>query len=237
MTFAFPFVAGILAFLSPCIVPMVSLYLSLITGLSLDELLNAETNQVKKDLLVNTVIFIGGFTVVYLAVGMLAGSLGRFLTQNQTLLNRVGGALLILLGLQLTGVVKKFGFFSLNLKPSSLLGSFNYGGYRSFTAGVVFAVACSHCFSGLIGSVLVFAGLTGSVPQGGLSLLLFSLGLAVPFLITALILNRSLEHLKRWQRFMPLVPKISGVFLILFGLLVFFNRYYEITTAIGRLYS
>lgn len=232
-----PFLAGILAFLSPCIIPMVSLYLSLITGLSLEELLAAETSQVKKDLVVNTLIFVAGFTVIYLAVGFLAGSLGQFLTKNQTLLNHIGGAFLIVLGLQLVGVVHKFNFFSLKLKPTSLLKSFNYGGYRSFSAGVVFAVACSHCFSGLIGSVLILAGLSGSGQQGGLSLLLFSLGLGIPFLLTALVLSRSLEYLKRWQRHIQLVPKVSGAFLILFGLLVFFNRYYDVTNMIGKLYG
>lgn len=235
MSLAFPFLAGILAFLSPCIIPMVSLYLSLITGLSLEELVAAETSQVKKDLLFNTFIFVTGFTLIYLAVGFFAGALGGFLTKNQILLNRVGGALLILLGLQLIGVIKQFNF--LNIKASGLLRNFNYGGYRSFSAGVVFAIACSHCFGGLIGSVLILAGLSGSVPQGGLSLLLFSLGLGLPFMLTALILSRSLDYLRRWQQYMQVVPKISGAFLILFGLLVFFNRYYDITTMIGKLYN
>ena len=234
----YPFFAGILAFLSPCIVPMVSLYLSLITGLTVEELVKAETSQVKKDLLANTLIFVAGFTVVYLAVGFLAGSLGQFLTKNQTLLNRVGGLLLTILGLQLIVLLNKFNIFNFKLKPTptSLLKSFNYGGYRSFAAGLIFAIACSHCFGGLIGSVLVLAGLSGSVQQGGLSLLLFSLGLGISFLLTALILSRSLEYLKRWQEYMQVVPKISGAFLIVFGLLVFSNRYYDLITLLSRVY-
>ena len=236
MSLAFPFFAGILAFLSPCIVPMVTIYLSLITGLTVDELLDKEARLIQREVVVNTVFFVAGFALVYIAAGAAAGYVGHFLTVYQTTLNQVGGVIIILLGLRFAGLFKwlpvdPFALVKrLPLNPGSAPA-----GAGAFGVGIVFAVICSHCFGGLLTSVLVYAGVRGSQAQGALSLALFSLGLAIPFMITAFAVTTVVDRLKAAQRYARTFSLFSGIFLIVFGILTVSGRYTDIMVFLGKL--
>ncbi len=227
----FPFFAGILAFLSPCIIPMVTVYLSLITGLTVDKLLDDTTAVVRRQVVANTAYFVAGFAVIYIAAGAAAGYVGNFLSANQDTLNLVGGSIIILFGVQTMGLLK-----SLPLNPLVLLNRVKVARsdgavsavptrVRSFGVGLLFAVACSHCFGGLLTSVLVSAGVRGSQTGGALSLAMFSLGLAVPFMILAWTVSPVIEKLKRVQGRLRLVNMLGGAFLIFFGMLTATGRF------------
>lgn len=226
MSLLFPFFAGILAFLSPCVVPMITVYLSLITGLTVDELFEKETALVRRDIIINTAFFVGGYAVVYIAAGAAAGYVGRWLSDYQTPLNRVGGVIIILLGLRFAGLFK-----SPRIKPFARLKQFKLmprsapEGTGAFGFGVLFAVICSHCFGGLLASVLLVAGVSGSQTHGAFSLALFSLGLAVPFMLTAFGVTAVVDRLKAAQDKLWLFTLISGLFMVVLGVFTFFGWY------------
>ncbi len=233
MELAFPFFAGILAFLSPCIVPMITVYLSLITGLTADELLAEETHVVRKHIIVNTVYFVIGFSIVYIAAGLAAGYVGRFLTEYQTQLNQIGGVIIILLGLRFAGVFKWLPIDPFGWLKRPTIKRNAPGGLGSMGVGTLFAIACSHCFAGLLTSVLIFAGITGSQTQGAASLALFSLGLAIPFMVTAFAVTSVIDKLKAVQGRLWIFSLLSGAFLVFFGVLTFTGKF----TAMAEFFS
>ena len=240
MELTFPFLAGILAFLSPCIIPMITVYLSLITGMTADELLSDDTVLVRRQIVINTAYFVGGFAVIYMAVGAAAGYVGGFLSNYQAELNVVGGTIIVLLGLRFAGVLTwlpadPFGWLKSPSVAGLKTGGRSSGAGRSFGVGVLFAVACSHCFGGLLTSVLVSAGVSGSQTQGMLSLALFSLGLAVPFFITAWAIGPVINRLKKAQKNTKIINVVGGGFLIFFGILTATGRFTMLAEFFSRL--
>ena len=236
MELAFPFFAGILAFLSPCLIPMITVYLSLITGLTADELLAEETQLVRRHIVINTAGFVAGFAIIYIAAGAAAGLVGRVLSVYQTQLNQIGGVIIILLGLHFAGLLKWLPVDPLGwLRRPGINAKAAPGAAGSVGVGVLFAVACSHCFGGLLTSVLVYAGVSGSQSQGALSLALFSLGLAIPFMITAFAVSAVVERLRAAQRHIRPITIAGGLFLVVFGALTFMGRYTVLVDWLGRL--
>ena len=206
------FVAGVLSFLSPCVLPLVPSYVSFITGLSLDEL-----GERRWTAFTHALFFIGGFTLIFLALGATATALGRFLNYYQVWLERVGGALIIFFGLYMLGTFR-WGAMSrekrvhLQDKPVGYLGS--------ALVGLAFGAGWTPCIGPILGSILLYTGSQTSVGQGMLLLLAYSMGLAVPFLVAALAVEKFIDWFKSYQRFMPLTTKIAGGVMVGVGLLL-----------------
>ncbi len=206
------FVAGVLSFLSPCVLPLVPSYVSFITGLSLDEL-----GERRWTAFTHALFFIGGFTLIFLALGATATALGRFLNYYQVWLERIGGALIIFFGLYMLGVFR-LGAMSrekrvhLQDKPVGYLGS--------ALVGLAFGAGWTPCIGPILGSILLYTGSQTSVGQGLLLLLSYSMGLAVPFLLAALAVEKFIGWFKSYQRFMPLTTKIAGGVMVGVGLLL-----------------
>lgn len=206
------FVAGVLSFLSPCVLPLVPSYVSFITGLSLEELGTRRWTAVTHALL-----FITGFTLIFLALGATATQLGLFLNRYQVWLERFGGVLIILFGLYLLGAVR-WGALQqerrvhLQNKPVGYLGS--------VLVGLAFGAGWTPCIGPILGSILMYTSARSSLGQGLLLLFAYSMGLAVPFLLAALAVERFLEWFKRFRRYIPLTTRIAGAVLVAVGLLL-----------------
>lgn len=234
MTLPFSFLAGILAFASPCIIPMITIYLGLITGMTVEELAaSPQLGGIKRKIVGNTLLFIAGYTVIFALAGTAAGLVGRILRDFQTPLNWVGGAFMMVFGLQLAGVIK------LPLPHLKFLSRWRtetagLGRPGAFLVGTFFAVACSHCIGPLLYAVLIFAGLKGSPAIGALSLTVFSLGLAVPYLMTAVAVRSAIDHLARLKERLHYVSWASGAILVVFGALIFAGKFSAIADAFSR---
>lgn len=209
---AVAFAGGVLSFLSPCVLPLVPSYVSFITGLSLDEL-----GARRRVALTHALFFIAGFTLIFLALGATATQLGLFLNQQRVWLERVGGALIVLFGLYLLGVFR-WGALAqerrlhLQDKPVGYLGS--------TLVGLAFGAGWTPCIGPILGSILIYTAPGGSLGRGLLLLFTYSLGLALPFILAALAVERFIGWFQKYRRFMPLVTRVSGGILVVVGLML-----------------
>ena len=213
LDFFLAFSAGLLSFLSPCVLPLVPSYLGFVTGLSLQEM-----TVKRRTALVNALLFVLGFSLVFIALGASATVLGRLLNAYQIWIQRVGGTLVILFGLYLLGVFRPLMLlereqkFQLADKPLGHLGS--------VLVGMVFAAGWTPCIGPILGGILGLAATRNDVGQGMFLLAAYSAGLAVPFLLAAFAVERFLEWFKAFRRYLPWVKRISGALLIFVGLLM-----------------
>ncbi|HEY6222387.1 MAG TPA: cytochrome c biogenesis protein CcdA [Gemmatimonadales bacterium] len=211
------FAAGLLSFLSPCVLPLIPSYVGFLTGLSADEL------QLRRGTaLLHAVWFVAGFTLIFILLGASASALGALLLRSQVWIARAGGVIIILFGCYLLGILRP-GFLvrerriHLARKPLGLVGS--------SVAGLVFGAAWTPCIGPILGAILTLAATRSSVAQGTALLAVYSLGLALPFLLTAFALDRFLVWFQRFRPFLVWVERISGILLILLGILLVTDRF------------
>lgn len=205
--------AGLLSFFSPCILPLIPTYLSYLIG----DYAKAKEKKRDLSLIISSLSFIAGFTVIFIILGLSATFLGKFLIRNQRLLMQIGGILIIIFGLHLTGIFEISYFYrekKFNL-PNSLTGNL-----RAFIMGVVLAVGWTPCIGPILSSILIAASTRANIMEGGVLLFFYALGLAVPFLITALFMDYLLPKFKKFNKYLPVVNKVTGTLLIIFGLLM-----------------
>jgi len=225
--------AGILSFLSPCVLPIFPSYLSFITGLSFSELSGSVNNvRTRRAIIVNALCFIFGFSVVFMSLGASFSLLGQLLFDYQQILRKVGGVLIILFGLYIAGFLTLpflTRTFQLELKdrPAGYLGA--------FIVGVTFAAGWTPCVGPILGSILLYASTAKTAYTGIMMLGAYSLGLAIPFFLSALALNRFLDYFDRFKRLIPIVSTVGGVFLIFVGGLLLTNYFTLLSTYALRL--
>jgi cytochrome c-type biogenesis protein len=206
------FFAGVLSFLSPCVLPLVPSYVTFITGLSLEEL-----GTRRRTAITHALLFITGFTLIFLALGATATQLGLFLNRYQVWLERFGGILIIVFGLYLLGLIR-WGALArerrvhLQDKPVGYLGS--------VLVGLAFGAGWTPCIGPILGSILMYTSARSSLGEGLVLLFAYSMGLAVPFLLAAVAVDRFLEWFARFRRYIPLTTRIAGVVLVIVGLLL-----------------
>ena len=210
------FAVGFVSFISPCVLPLVPGYLSAVSGLSLTEIKEKERSTWR--ILLPAIVFCASFTVVFVVLGMTATSLGSVLRDSRGTLDKIAGAVIIALGVffLLTPFVDRF---NREWRPDTLISRAGTGG--PLVAGAAFAVAWTPCVGPTLGSILTAASVSDTVGKGGLLLLFYSLGLAVPFLLTAVAFTRATSAF-RWLRDRYLIiTAVSGVVLITMGILLF----------------
>lgn len=212
---AIAFSAGLLSFLSPCVLPLIPSYVTFITGLSLEDVTKA-----RRTALVHSLLFILGFTLIFLALGATATAVGRLLLAQRYWLSRVGGVLVIIFGLYLLGVLNIGAFMRerrvhLHDKPVGYLGS--------VVVGVAFGAGWSPCIGPILGAILTYTASAADYQRGLLLLFAYSMGLAVPFLVAALAVNWFLRMFARFRTQMVWVQRIAGVLLIIVGVLMLTN--------------
>ncbi|HDS17236.1 MAG TPA: cytochrome c biogenesis protein CcdA [Proteobacteria bacterium] len=215
------FTAGIFSFVSPCVLPLIPSYLTYITGISFDELVDDNRSRaVRQRTILHSLFFILGFTLIFVSLGASATFVGSFFQTNQELIRRVGGVIVIFLGIHITGLVKlrlleREKRFEFNDKPLGYLGS--------VLVGIAFAAGWTPCIGPILASILLYAGTSGNVAGGIFLLAAYSLGLGLPFLVSALAFNSFLAYFSRFNRYLRVVSLVSGIFLIVIGLLLVFD--------------
>src|SRR5271165_6718603 len=266
------FLAGLISFLSPCVLPLVPGYVSMLSGIGVEQLRQGE--QPKSNLFTSAIAFVIGFSVVFIGLGASASAVGGFLNQNRALLAPLAGALILLFGLHLLG-----GLLKMNVRAGILLGGVLFalvahgplflglgashffslsligffgpqlarwlnqdvrlrsqdtkpGVVSGFFLGFAFAFGWTPCIGPILGTVLALAAASDTIARGVLLLAVYSAGLAVPFLLTALGLGQFMRFYKNFRKYLHAVELLSGVLLLFVGGLVFFNRLAWLT---GRL--
>ena len=205
MQYLISFFEGILTFISPCLLPMLPVYISYFAG----------GHQNSKKTFTNALGFILGFTILFTAMGALAGTLGSFLARYQTAVNIVSGLIVIFFGLNFMGVIK------LNLfKGSARMQTGNLGFVSSLVFGMIFSVGWTPCVGAFLGSALMLASQQGHVLEGTLMLLTYSLGLGIPFLLSAVLIDQLKGAFNFIKRHYTVVNYICGGLLILIGILM-----------------
>lgn len=224
------FIGGMLSFISPCVLPLLPSYISFITGISFEELTDHQNKkQIKKLILVNSVMFIIGFSLVFISLGASASFFGQFFITYKDIIRRVGGIIIILMGIHIIGIInfrilqrdKRLHFF--REKPAGILGS--------FLVGIGFAAGWTPCIGPILASILIFAASSETSMFGILLMGVYSIGLAIPFLSTSFGINAFLKHFNSLKKHMRLVSIITGSFLIVMGFLIYTN-YFAIISGI-----
>ena len=212
------FAAGLLSFLSPCILPLIPAYLSLMGGTTLENL--KESGSLRRTAFFNTVFFVIGFSLVFIALGVLFSTTFALFSGASRIINIVAGAIIIILGLNfIFDFWKVLNFekrFHTTRRPTSKPASLFFG--------MAFGAGWSPCIGPILSSILLLAGTSGSLVRGIGLLLVYSLGLGLPFLLTGLFLPAALKQLARLKSHLRTIKVASGVFLVLIGLLVLVGR-------------
>jgi len=211
------FSAGVLSFLSPCVLPLVPSYIGYLTGMSLDELTDAGRGRRRWLALTHGALFSLGFSLVFVSMGASATFLGSVLIVHRIWLERVGGVLIILFGLLLIGVLR---FPGMERDWRAHLSDRPVGYMGSVIVGIVFAAGWTPCIGPVLGGILTLAAASGTVLSGMLLLGVYSLGLALPFLFAAGAMDRFLAGSARFRRWMPWVNRVAGALLIAVGILL-----------------
>lgn len=213
MEYLIVFLEGIVTFVSPCLLPMLPLYVSYFAG--------GESNKSNHKVLYNALGFVLGFTIVFVILGAFAGTLGQFILNHGTVFNLVSGLIIVIFGLSFIGLIhlpsigfmKKSTFQTTALTPA-----------KSILFGIVFSISWTPCVSAFLGSALILASQQGSVLKGIFMLLLFSAGLAIPFIASAVLINSLKSTFDFLKRHYKTINYVSGGLLIILGVLMMTGR-------------
>lgn len=225
------FLAGVISFLSPCVLPLVPGYVSLISGASVETLQDADS-KLLRSVLFNSLTFILGFSVVFISLGAVATGVGQVTRHYHRELEIIAGLVVFVFGLHLTGLLKINALYADKRLHGVKGGASPIG---AFLVGFAFAFGWTPCIGPILSVILVMASSQETVMKGIVLLAVYSLGLAVPFLLTSLGVNRFLGFYSKFRRHLHTVEVISGVFLIVFGLLIATNNFTRLSGYLGFL--
>lgn len=224
------FLFGIISFASPCVLPIVPGYLSFISGYSFDEMLNSSREQLFKKVTLNSILFIVGFSLIFVALGASATALGKFLIEKIDLFAKVAGIIIVLFGLHMTGIFRiKFLNYEKKFHTDKKIGPLG-----SFVAGLAFAFGWTPCIGPVLAAILTIAAQQNTIAQGIVLLSVYSLGLGIPFLITSLSINAFLAFFKKFSKYIRWVEVTGGVLLIIVGILTATNNLTVLSSYFAR---
>lgn len=213
------FLFGLLSFVSPCVLPIIPGYLSFISGLSLDQMQSNENkHETMRKVILNSLFFVLGFTVVFVSLGASATFIGKFLLDNLNIAGKIAGVLLVLLGIHMIGIIK---FKFLNYEKRFHQNKKSFGIIGSFIVGLAFAFGWTPCIGPILAGILAVASQQETVYQGIGLLTVYSLGLGIPFLLTAISLNGFFSVFNKIKRHFRVVEIVSGVLLVGVGIMIF----------------
>lgn len=209
MNYFIAFLEGIITFISPCLLPMLPVYLSLFTG-------QIEDSH-KSKTFVNALGFVLGFTLIFVILGAFAGTIGGFLTRYATVVNIITGLIVIIFGLNFLGILK-IPFLNHHFRMDREIKTLNF--FSTFIFGMVFSIGWTPCVGAFLGSALMLAASSGNTLSGIVMLTAFSFGLGIPFVVSALIIDRLSGAFDFIKRHYTLINRFSGAFLVLIGILM-----------------
>ncbi len=210
------FIAGLLSFFSPCILPLIPAYFTFITGLSIDELTES-AKETRNKVILSTLVYVAGFSTVFIMMGASASLFGNMMQEYSWLVRYLGGAIIIIFSLHLLGIINIKGLnfekrFHVKEKPFHLMGV--------FVIGMAFGAGWSPCIGPILGSILIVASNQETIYNGMLLLALYSLGIAIPFILISVFITRMVETIKRATKFIIYINKATGVLLLIIGVLL-----------------
>lgn len=215
------FSAGLLSFVSPCVLPLVPSYVSYISGLTVEQLADTTQRQrFRKAIILNSLLFIAGFSAVFIAFGASASLIGQMLITYQEYIRKIGGVLIVIFGLYLLGVLN-MGFLTTEKRFHFRHRPAGYAG--SFLIGVAFAAGWTPCVGPVLGTILLYASTSDALANGVALLTAYSLGLGLPLFLTALGVDRFLTYFKQVRGYLWGVSAVSGVLLVVVGVMLYAN--------------
>jgi cytochrome c-type biogenesis protein len=221
------FTAGLLSFLSPCVLPLIPSYVTFLTGMTLDEAQSA-----RRTVFVHGLLFVAGFTLIFLALGATATVVGRLLLAYRDWLSRAGGVLIIALGLYLLGL---FNIGALSRERRLHLANKPFGYLGTVLVGVAFGAGWTPCIGPILGAILIYTSSAADLGRGLVLLLCYSLGLAIPFLVAALAIERFLRTYASLRHHLAWASRVSGVLLVIVGLLLVTDYFSTLANYLQRL--
>jgi len=224
LSLATAFIAGLVSFVSPCVLPLVPGYLAMITGMSAEELQQEERKGINWPVLGNALLFVAGFSLLFVALGASAGLVGRFLAAHRVLLTRVAGLGIVFFGLALLGWIP----IAALSREARYQGAIKKGRLTAFLLGLAFAFGWTPCVGPALAAMLMMASTQETVARGTLLLGVYSAGMGLPFLLVALGVGNFLSLYRRWRSRLLWVERGAGGLLIVVGVLVFFDYLQEL---------
>jgi cytochrome c-type biogenesis protein len=227
------FIAGFFSFVSPCVLPLVPAYISFISGVSLEQLRQNPDQSSRRGVMLTSLIFIAGFSTIFILLGASASYAGQFLLKNKILFNRIAGAIIIIFGLHVAGLfqIKFLNYekrFNLNRKPVGILST--------YLVGLAFAAGWTPCIGPILAAILVIASNQETGGQGVVLLTSYSLGLGIPFLLTAVALNTFFGFFAWVKRHYRQIEYASAALLILLGVMVMTNQFTRLASYFNYAY-
>ena len=220
------FIAGLLSFLSPCVLPLVPAYLSFISGVSVNALRahgDQENSSVRKHAVIQSLWFILGFSLVFISLGASASWLGQWLLEHMNTLGKIAGAVIFIFGLHYTGAIRiPFLMMDAHLDTSNVKAK---NGIGALTLGSAFAFGWTPCVGPILGAILAVAGAQNEIANGILLLAVYSIGLGIPFLLAALATDAFLNWSQRFKKHLHAIEILSGILLMLVGGMIFLGSF------------
>lgn len=222
ISYGLGFLAGLVSFLSPCVLPIVPSYVSFVTGMSLDELRDADHTAGRRHAALHAALFVLGFSLLFVGLGASATALGSVLTRSLPLLQQIGGVIIVAFGLEMIGVLRVAALLRerrvhLSTKP--------LGAFGSVAAGIAFGAGWTPCIGPVLASILLYAGIETTMTRGMLLLGAYALGLGIPFFVAAVGFNAFLARTQWLRRWMVPIKRATGIFLVIVGILLFTGRF------------
>ncbi len=226
------FGGGLISFLSPCILPLVPSYFAYLTGQTVEELGADKVVRptAQRRLFFNATAFVFGFTLVFILLGLSASVVGQWFLAHKTLLEKAGGVMVVLFGLHMSGILN---LSALNRYYGRKALTGKVGPVRSFLTGTAFSIGWSPCIGPILSSILILAGSTASMQAGAVLLATYSLGLALPFLGSALLLSTALKRIRGLSPYLGTIQKVSGFLVVLMGIALFTGYFSKLSGSLG----
>ncbi|MGL5256325.1 MAG: cytochrome c biogenesis CcdA family protein [Proteocatella sp.] len=211
MDYIVVFLEGIITFISPCILPMIPIYVTYFMG-GID---NTDDSSSNKNAVINSLGFVLGFTIIFVLLGAAAGSFGNFISSHTALFNVISGILMIILGLNYIDIIN-IKFLKMSNKIHYRVNIFKFE--KAVLFGIIFSIGWSPCVGAFLGSALMLAANTQTILHGSLMLLAYSIGLGIPFILSALLIENLKHTFNFIKKHYKLINNLSGIFLILIGI-------------------
>jgi cytochrome c-type biogenesis protein len=226
------YLAGLISFLAPCLIPLIPSYFSVISGFTFADLYGLNFVRIRGRVFVSSLFFVTGFILFYTLLGATSTFIGRFLRNSVLPLTQIGGIFLIFLGLVQIGIIK-FDFLKLDFAWRVQKRLANLGFLTAFFTGIISALVWMPCIGQVLGSILLLASQSRTVIQGVVLLFVYSLGISTPFLLLGLFFPTFFTWIQNHRKFLRFLSLFAGVILILFGLILLLNQYRPLVEKIG----